>query len=121
MIKKLIVVCFLFITLVSIQSCESENSAMTETHNAEETDIIVSVKTFTTQDKLNKYVRKHDLEVVEVEGLAQWRLKKGEDVPYRCDIYVVKPKSSKDYETQETWGHELMHCIYGSYHRKNER
>ena len=34
-----------------------------------------------------------------------------------CDIHVVKPSHQKDFERINTWGHELMHCVYGGWHK----
>ena len=43
-------------------------------------------------------------------GLAVWNKSGG-----RCHIYVVRPKKVNDKEF-ETWGHELAHCVYGTFH-----
>lgn len=32
-----------------------------------------------------------------------------------CTIHVVKP-TNLGTKAVDTWGHELMHCIYGEYH-----
>jgi len=37
------------------------------------------------------------------------------DDGYTCELYVVKPKSVNDSATW-TLGHELLHCLLGSYH-----
>ena len=43
-------------------------------------------------------------------GLAVWNNKNN-----KCDIYVLEVKS-KNSQQLETWGHELSHCVYGSFH-----
>jgi len=47
----------------------------------------------------------------EVLGWAAWSI----DVPGQCEIHVTKPVALKT-PVVHTWGHELMHCVYGSYH-----
>ena len=42
------------------------------------------------------------------EGVAAW-----DTVTNKCEIYVVEPKKPFDIST---WGHELLHCVYGSWH-----
>jgi hypothetical protein len=48
-------------------------------------------------------------------GFAVWA-NPGKE-PYWCDIHVLEPKSVDDERTL-TLGHELAHCIYGSYHKE---
>jgi len=36
--------------------------------------------------------------------------------PAKCKIHVVKLKSATDNSQMTTWGHELVHCVYGSFH-----
>ena len=111
----------LLTSLFLLQSCDAGYNSLDKTHDAEGEEMIVKINVFSSHEKLNDYIRKNDIENATVDGLAQWRLKKNEDIPYRCDIFVVRPKRSNDYELQETWGHELMHCVYGSYHKPNQR
>jgi hypothetical protein len=35
---------------------------------------------------------------------------------YRCTVHSFHPKSIDDQHVR-TLGHELLHCVYGSYHR----
>ena len=52
-----------------------------------------------------------------IDGWAEWTSKK----PYKCNIHVIKPRSMGSKNTIDTWGHEMLHCIYGDYHRKGIR
>ena len=103
-----------------LMSCDSTDKGMNKTHDITGEYVDIRVMTFSTQRQLNKYLKRKDGE--EVEGLAQWAHPKGDLTKVkRCDIYVVEPNSSRDYGQMETWGHELMHCIYGSYHPEGQR
>ena len=94
---------------------------MTETHNAEEVDFTIKVHTFESEIQLNRYVKKLEgAPPYGVEGLAQVRVDAIGNVK-RCDVYVLRPGGARDYEQQETWGHELMHCVYGLYHEEGVR
>ena len=104
-----------------IVSCSEDAPGIKGTHDATDIDVIIRVKTFPTNDALNKHVgRMEHGPSYEVDGLAVWRVDAIGNVK-RCDIYVEKPKSKFDYKEQSNWGHELMHCIYGSYHKDGER
>jgi len=103
-----------------VASCDQDRS-LEPTHDVTNLDQTIQVHTYGSQKALNKAVAKLDRAPDhEVDGLAQWRLDAIGNVK-RCDIHVVEPKSRMDRAQMETWGHELMHCIYGSYHREGER
>lgn len=61
--------------------------------------------------------------VPEQWGFAQWNEFLDEDgnsiaLPgqqYQCTIHTFKPKRQND-QLVLTLGHELLHCVYGSYH-----
>lgn len=113
---KITIVALLTLLLVS---CDQPTS-LNKTHDVTDQYIDIRVQTFPSQRQLNKFLNRKDGE--EVEGLAQWAHPKGDLTKVnRCDIYVVEPRDSRDYGQMETWGHELMHCIYGSYHPEGQR
>lgn len=100
-------------------SCDQPTS-LNKTHDITGEYVDIRVQTFSSQRQLNKYLKRKEGD--EVEGLAQWAHPKGDLTKVkRCDIYVVEPRDSRDYGQMETWGHELMHCIYGSYHPEGQR
>jgi hypothetical protein len=37
----------------------------------------------------------------------------------RCEIHVVTPRGVED-DYMTTWGHELAHCVFGTYHKEPE-
>lgn len=109
----------LLLALIMLTSCDG-GSSLTETHNAENIDFTINVHTYENESALNKAVSEVGYDSDPVEGLAQVRVDAIGNIK-RCDIYVVKPRTAKSYNTMETWGHELMHCTYGLYHKEGER
>ena len=74
------------------------------------TNIELNIRLFDSKSEMNKVIRREhrDLER-NVEGLATWYTA-GTNT---CTVYVYEPNSNFDINT---WGHELMHCVYGSWH-----
>lgn len=104
-----------------IVSCD-QGVGIKKTHDVTEEYIPIKVMTFSSQKELQKYAEDNELILSDVEGLAQWAHPANDlSKVNRCDIYVVEPSNSRDYSTLETWGHELAHCIYGSFHLKGQR
>jgi hypothetical protein len=104
-----------------IVSCD-QGAGIKKTHDVTEEYIPIKVMTFSSQKDLQKYAEDNELILSDVEGLAQWAHPVDDlSKVKRCDIYVVEPRNSRDYSTLETWGHELAHCIYGSFHLKGQR
>jgi len=68
------------------------------------------------------YAEVHDIKPHEVpaglEGFAvwyEWKNKKPENAENECTIHTVEPRRVDDTNTL-TLGHEMLHCLYGSYH-----
>ena len=49
-----------------------------------------------------------------VYGFATWY--EDEQDVNECQLHIVKPQHIDD-EITLTWGHELLHCVYGLYHQ----
>lgn len=45
-------------------------------------------------------------------GFAVWTA----TAPYKCSIHVLKIYTARDRKNLPIWGHELAHCVYGSFH-----
>lgn len=50
----------------------------------------------------------------QVYGFATWY--EDEQGVNECQLHLVKPQYIDD-EITLTWGHELLHCVYGLYHQ----
>lgn len=73
------------------------------------TDVRVKVNVYSDLSSLHEGIKEYpnvDTDSVRL-GLAVW------DNTNTCEIHVVEPKNSEDIDT---WGHELMHCVYGNWH-----
>ena len=115
---KITIVALLALLLVS---CDKP-TGIKKTHDVTDQYVDIRVMTFKTQSQLNKFLKLKSYSDQEVEGLARWAHPKGDMTKVnRCDIYVVEPSGVRDTGALSTWGHELAHCIYGSYHKEGER
>ena len=77
----------------------------------------ITVHTFQNQrefDKAVKDIKTHDESAL---GYSRWYLSKKTGEMSRCEIYVIVPEGVEDNH-MTTWGHELAHCVYGTYHRE---
>ena len=111
-----------FMVLFVVSCDPSTETGITKTHDVTGEYIDIRVMTFKNQNSLQRYLTKNKMTFDEVDGLAQWAHPKNDLTKVnRCEIYVVEPSGVKDYSAMETWGHELAHCIYGSFHKKGER
>lgn len=110
------------VLMLLMVSCEPSKQEITKTHDITGEYVDIRVTTFQSSRALNKFLKESEFSDQEVDGLARWAHPKGDLTKVkRCDIYVVEPSGSRDYSQMETWGHELMHCIYGSYHPEGQR
>lgn len=100
----------LFISLIVLLlgSCLGEKQEA----EYERTKIELHVHLFDNKQKLSSYVNEN-FEVVEVtrSGFARWWK---DDPKNECHIYVVRGLSREE----NSYGHELQHCIYGSFHKE---
>lgn len=76
------------------------------------------------RDMHNAYRDVHDLSISHdltgLQGFAVWYEfpnGKPNNESYTCEIHIVRPTRVDDSYTL-TLGHEMLHCIYGSYHKK---
>ena len=104
-----------------LASCDNP-TGINKTHDVTDQYIDIRVMTFESKTQLNKFLELKSYSDQEVDGLARWVHPKSDmSTVKRCDIYVVEPSGVRDTGTLTTWGHELAHCMYGSYHKEGER
>lgn len=109
------------ILLVGMIACSENKTTLKETHNVDGQDFTIRVTTFPTQKALQDFLDDNEYTSESVDGLARWIISKDMKNLKRCDIYVVKPKRAREHNIMETWGHELVHCVYGSFHMDGVR
>ena len=116
----------LIIIAASLVLTSCENGEQVEP-TFDRSGLIVETKV-TVYDRLrdmhNAYKDVHDLpnshDLTGLQGFAVWYEfpnGKPKDENYTCEIHIVRPTRVDDTRTL-TLGHEMLHCIYGSYHRK---
>ena len=115
-----------FATLFLV-ACEPRKTPIEKVHDRTGAPIEITVYTYQTQAELDRKYR-------ELHGIArrddnesrlgfarwpEWRNKDGESVNdggrWTCEIHILEPRFIDDDRTL-TLGHEMVHCIYGSYH-----
>lgn len=113
------------ITALSLKGCE-HGEPVVPTIDRTGKIVAITVETHNTlRDVQNKYREVHDLprshDLSGLQGFSIWYEWRGgkepENVEYTCDIHIAKPGRVDDNHTL-TLGHEMLHCIYGSYHKK---
>jgi hypothetical protein len=73
------------------------------------THIDLRINVYSSKSELVRKLKKEYPGLYTVpEGMAVW-----DTVTNKCEIHVVEPKKLFDINT---WGHELLHCVYGSWH-----
>ena len=88
--------------------------------------ILITPYVFDTREQMHKALKRRGIDVSpKLLGKAIWRewvdqktgksIMKPDSIP-PCDIYLVKPKRIKGPE-MATIGHEMAHCIFGSFHK----
>jgi hypothetical protein len=108
------ILCAVFVML-SVVSCQQQPAVGAAVHpQFDRSAVVQQIVVYVhpdyqdVNDALDKYARE---DRPEVYGWSTWYI----DGKGRCEIHVIKPDHLHT-KPVETWGHELMHCVYGSYH-----
>ena len=112
---KILGIAALVLLMVSCEPAPSKKISGTQDYSA--TQFPITVHTYDTKSELNKAIRNKTQHGQNVEGLALWFLGKETSKMKRCEIHVVTPKGVED-DYMTTWGHELAHCVFGTYHKE---
>lgn len=122
--KQFGLIAFSLVTMVLLTfttSCsDSSISGISGTHNKEGEPLEITVRVFANNKEFDKYM-KDELGVrdrVKRDGLAEWFVRNDTGEVVSCDIYVKEIRSVNDKDRMYEWGHELAHCIYGTYHKE---
>ena len=114
--NKITIIAMLALFLVSCEPSK-DREKISGTQDYSGIQFPITVHTFQTQrefDKAIKDIKTHDESAM---GYSRWFLSKTTGEMSRCEIYVIVPEGVED-EHMTTWGHELAHCVYGTYHRE---
>ena len=105
--------------VILLASCEQRNyTPMDKEHNRTGKPITITVYEYGSYRDvslaLEKFQRKTKQPVTQHTSLgwAAWDLEE----PYQCEIHIKPPDKIDDDDTL-TLGHEMAHCLYGSYHK----
>jgi hypothetical protein len=121
MTKKLLQLLAVF-SLLSLSSCDNApDTGVSGTHDYAGKEFPITVIVYDTPAQLNKVANEKGI-TESADGFALWAIKKNDPTTMtKCTVHVVKPSSVRDYEQMTTWGHELVHCVYGTFHKEGER
>jgi hypothetical protein len=109
----------LFLTLLVLSGCSDEPKVAVEplkgTLNNEGKPFKLKTTTYANKSQLDLAYKESKLKTHKgkADGWSGWNI----DGTY-CEIHVVQLQSQNDTDQMETWGHELAHCVYGSYHEQ---
>lgn len=92
---------------ISVLSCSDVNKIKEDTYNSGK-ELRITVHTYKNREALIKATKKYKTQ--DEVGLAVWNNKDN-----KCDIHVIEVKSINSSQFK-TWGHELGHCVMGSFH-----
>jgi hypothetical protein len=114
--------------LIFVAACEPRKEPIVKTIDRTSAPVIITVYVYDTQRELDEaYRRLHNIRRGDDSesryGFARWPEwydKDGNMVsdggPWTCEIHMLEPKYIDDERTL-TLGHEMVHCLYGSYHK----
>ena len=109
------------ITLIIAGCGDSGNERIEGSINRLEREIVVTVTTVKNEQELKKLYKQltGNSNPPDQYGFAQWNeladASNGDVENPNCQIYIIEPKR-KDDNNILTLGHEMAHCIWGSYH-----
>jgi hypothetical protein len=107
------------LVVLFLASCEPRGEPLTKELDRTSIPMEIHVHTYRTIEEVTAAFNQrqtnrgepYDLRVIQM-GWAVWS-----EQDNRCDIHVPEPRYVREQNTFATWGHELAHCIYGSFHR----
>ena len=96
----------------SIQPRRGADGYQYTTPEYEQSQMNVNIQTYKSQHDFDNMVKIMNIKVADSERVAAFSILRGST----CTIHIVHP--SVKYEP-EFYGHELMHCYSGQFHKNN--
>ena len=116
-IKAFLIIVLYGLVLYGCSKAPKEDLA--GTHDYENREFAIVVKVYDTTSQLNKSLSKEfDISNATREGFTSWIISSDMKDMDICTIHVVRPSHSDDNAEFTTWGHELTHCVYGTFHKE---
>lgn len=106
------------IAILLLASCEQQKTPMQKEHNRTGKPITITVYEYGSYTEVSAALTKFQKELGQPItkqtslGWSGW----DKEEPYQCEIHIKPPTKIDDDDTL-TLGHEMAHCLYGSYHR----
>lgn len=105
--------------LLAVAGCSTTPNQIKGSHNYESREFNIKVTVHDTNRKLNRVVGRKYGELnngYSVEGFSIWYITEDASEMETCELHVVRPEGPEDNYEFSTWGHELAHCVYGTFH-----
>lgn len=94
---------------------DKKDSVIEGSHNYENKSFTIKVDVYDDVRALNKALKAETKKDSNVSGSAYWLIT--EDLVIQsCTLSLVRPKGKDDTDEFKVWGHELAHCVYGTFH-----
>lgn len=106
---------FLAAILVFLVGCE-QSSGLPEDFDRSGQELRVTVIYHSSLiDLQDSYEKEFGKRYTDQLGYAVWKNPGAQ--PYTCEVHVMKPKFDGD-DAMDTLGHEMTHCLIGSFHKE---
>ncbi len=105
---------YFFTLLGLVVSCSEQKTSLTQDFDRSGGAMPITVVVYPTIADMKIAYREHSGKPAhtDLQGWSTWTPSE----PSECTIHTTKPKSIDDNVTM-TWGHELVHCVYGNFHK----
>ena len=116
-INLYILIALVIVFLVSCEPNKKIGKPLDVDFNPPRSVVEVTVKYYKSELQVtNAYAKYHNVPRNSIETRSGWAVWSPSD--NECTIHVVEPAGQTDSYAFETWGHELVHCTHGSWHKE---
>lgn len=112
MLKKT-TICAVLLTAALLSSCDFGKKPVLKTHDWTGKDFIINVVLHPNSKAVSQaYWQRIKDDKIERDGWAGW------NAEGYCEIHAVEVTNSSQKSRKQVLGHELLHCIYGTWHEE---
>lgn len=105
----------LAVVLILLVGCEQSSGLPSDFDRSGETMHVTVVYHDDAESVREKYEEDFGVRKEGQDGYAVWKNPGAQ--PYTCEIHVVRPRYDGD-TAMDALGHEMTHCLIGSFHKE---